>query len=108
MEESFFDKVYEIVKQIPKGKVSTYGQIASVLGMNRGARTVGFALAACKDENVPCHRVVDRFGRTKSAFDTYSTNVQRSMLEAEGVEFSEDNTIDLGKYLWCEIGKQDD
>ncbi len=68
MEESTFDKVYKIMKQIPKGKVATYGQIAAILEMSKGARTVGFALAACKDDTIPCHRVVDRFGGTKSAF----------------------------------------
>lgn len=88
------------MKQIPKGNVATYGQIAAMLGMNRGARTIGFAMAACKDECVPCHRVVDRFGRTKSAFDTYGTGIQRSMLESEGIEFSPDGTIDLEEYLW--------
>ena len=54
------------------GKVATYGQIARLAGMPRCARTVGYAMAGCKDATVPCHRVVDRFGGTKACFDTHS------------------------------------
>ena len=65
-----FARIYAVVRQIPAGRAATYGQIARLAGMPRCARTVGYALAACRDKTVPCHRVVDRLGRTKSCFDT--------------------------------------
>ena len=69
---SVFGVFYAIVRQIPAGKVATYGQIARLAGMPRCARTVGYAMAGCQDATVPCHRVVDRFGGTKACFDTHS------------------------------------
>ena len=95
-----FDKVYEIVRRIPCGRVATYGQIARMLGMPRAARMVGTAMAACGDPGVPCHRVVDRLGRTKAAFDTFQPDTQRLMLEAEGVTFLGDGRVDLDECLW--------
>ena len=89
-----------ITAQIPPGRVATYGQIARLAGMPRCARTVGYALAACTDPTVPCHRVVDRFGGTKTAFDTFAPNSQRAMLEAEGIPFRPDGTVDLERCRW--------
>ena len=68
--------------------------------MPRCARTVGYALADCRDPAVPCHRVVDRFGGTKAAFDTLAPGTQRALLEAEGVPFRPDGTVDLERCLW--------
>ena len=90
----------EIVRHIPEGKVATYGQIARLAGMPRCARTVGYAMAGCQDPSVPCHRVVDRFGGTKACFDTYAPDTQRALLEAEGVTFRLDGTVDLEQCLW--------
>ena len=95
-----FDEVYATVRCIPCGRVATYGQIARMLGMPRGARLVGYAMAACRDASVPCHRVVDRLGRTKAAFDTFQPDTQRAMLAAEGVSFLDDGRVDLQKSLW--------
>lgn len=95
-----FDIFYTIVRQIPAGRVATYGQVARLAGMPRCARTVGYAMAACRDPSVPCHRVVDRFGGTKSCFDTYAPGTQRMLLEAEGVPFRPDGTADLDLCLW--------
>ena len=95
-----FHIFYEIVRQIPAGKVATYGQIARLAGMPRCARTVGYAMAGCSDPTVPCHRVVDRFGGTKACFDTYAPGTQRALLEAEGVTFRLDGTADLEAHLW--------
>ena len=64
-----FEIFYAVVRQIPPGRVATYGQIARLSGMPRCARTVGYAMAGCKDPSIPCHRVVDRFGGTKACFD---------------------------------------
>ena len=88
---SVFGVFYAIVRQIPAGKVATYGQIALLAGMPRCARTVGYAMAGCQDATVPCHRVVDRFGGTKACFDTHSP---------EGVLFRLDGTVDLERCQW--------
>ena len=95
-----FSAFYTVVRRIPAGKVATYGQIARLAGMPRCARTVGYAMAACTDPTVPCHRVVDRFGGTKAAFDTLAPGTQRALLEAEGVPFRPDGTADLSACLW--------
>ena len=95
-----FATFYEIVRHIPAGKVATYGQVARLAGMPRCARTVGYAMAGCTDPTVPCHRVVDRFGGTKACFDTYAPGTQRALLEAEGVTFRLDGTVDLEEHLW--------
>ena len=100
MSSGVFSAFYDTVRQIPPGYVATYGQIARLAGMPRCARTVGYAMAGCKDPSVPCHRVVDRFGGTKSCFDVYAPGTQRSILESEGVSFRLDGTVDLEQHLW--------
>ena len=76
-----FAAFYDVVRRIPVGTVATYGQVARMAGMPRCARTVGYAMAGCRDASVPCHRVVDRFGGTKTCFDTYAPGTQRALLE---------------------------
>jgi methylated-DNA-protein-cysteine methyltransferase-like protein len=100
MNHAIFEAFYGIVRQIPVGKVATYGQIAKLAGMPRNARIVGYAMAGCRDSRIPCHRVVDRFGQTKAAFDTYSSGTQRALLEAEGVLFRLDGTVDMSLCQW--------
>lgn len=100
MNGRIFAAFYDIVRRIPAGKVATYGQIARMAGMPRCARTVGYAMAGCHNPAIPCHRVVDRFGGTKSVFDTYAPGTQRSLLEAEGVAFRPDGTVDLELCRW--------
>ena len=100
MSGSVFSRFYDIVRQIPPGKVAPYGQVARLAGMPRCARTVGYAMAGCTDPSVPCHRVVDRFGGTKACFDTFAPGTQRALLEAEGVTFMLDGTVDLGQCQW--------
>lgn len=95
-----FSAFYRVVRRIPVGKAATYGQVARLAGMPRCARTVGYALAACQDPAVPCHRVVDRLGRTKAVFDTLAPGTQRALLEAEGVPFRPDGTVDLDQCRW--------
>lgn len=102
---SFYDQVYEVVKRIPVGKVATYGQIAAVLGSPRASRAVGYALHSNPAPGViPCHRVVNRFGRTAPAFAFGGEDVQKKLLEAEGVEVRGDHTVDLDKYLARDLG----
>ncbi len=101
MSGAVFSKIYAVTRRIPKGKVATYGQIALLAGIPRGARIVGYAMASCPaGSGVPCHRVVDRLGRTKPAFDTYAPGTQRILLEREGVLFREDGTVDLSRCRW--------
>ena len=95
-----FAAFYDVVRRIPAGTVATYGQVARMAGMPRCARTVGYAMAGCRDASVPCHRVVDRFGGTKTCFDTYAPGTQRALLEAEGVQFRPDGTVDLEQSQW--------
>ena len=101
-----FTAFYRIIRRIPAGRVATYGQIARLAGMPRCARTVGYALADCSDPAVPCHRVVDRFGGTKAAFDRLAPGTQRALLEAEGIPFRPDGTVDLERCRW-EPGPED-
>lgn len=100
MSAGAFSRIYAAVRQIPAGKVSTYGQVARAAGLPRCARVVGYAMAACQDRSVPCHRVVDRFGGTKAVFDTHAPGTQRALLEAEGAPFRLDGTVDLELCLW--------
>ena len=95
-----FDAFYGIVRRIPAGKVATYGQVARLAGMPRCARTVGYAMAGCRDASVPCHRVVDRFGGTKACFDRLAPGTQRALLEVEGVLFRPDGTVNIAQCLW--------
>ena len=96
-----FEQIWAVVREIPPGKVATYGQIARLTGRPRGARLVGYAMASCPASgDVPCHRVVDRFGGTKRAFDTYMPDGQRFLLEAEGVTFRPDGTVDMDRCQW--------
>lgn len=95
---NFFNKVYSLVKKIPEGKVTTYGQIARALG-TKDARKVGWALHANKDENTPCHRVVSKEGRLAKNFAFDGEEEQRRRLQEEGVTFTDSIHVDL-KHLW--------
>ena len=96
---SVFEKIYEVVKTIPRGRVATYGQVALLAGNPRWARVVGYALHNNPSpETIPCHRVVNREGRVADAFVFGGGNVQRSLLEDEGIIFDYDGRIDLKKY----------
>ena len=94
-----FEKIYEVVRNIPKGKVATYGQVATLAGNPRWARVVGYALHNNPDPStIPCHRVVNREGKVAAAFVFGGSGVQRGLLESEGIVFEPDGTIDLEKY----------
>lgn len=97
----FTNKVYEIVQRIPYGRVMTYGQIAALLGLPRAAREVGWALNAVpKGMNVPCQRVVNRFGGLASGYGWGGQKAHKADLLPEGVEISDEFTVDLQKYQW--------
>lgn len=97
---NFNQKVYEIVKKVPKGKVTTYGEIARKLGNPRWSRQVGWALHANNSTQVPCHRVVDRTGRVAPNFAFDGAKEQRRRLEVEGVQFQDEMHVDLDKFIW--------
>ena len=102
-EKNSYEKVYEVVKQIPKGKVATYGQVAALAGNPRWARVVGYALHVNPDpDGIPCYRVVNREGRLSDAFAFGGVNQQKVLLEADGIEV-EDNHVDLEIYQWRKI-----
>lgn len=100
MEKSTFELIYDIVKQIPKGTVATYGQVAALAGNRRWSRVVGYALHVNPDpEHIPCHRVVNRLGEVSKAFAFGGENRQVDLLMQEGVGF-QDGKVDLQKYGW--------
>ena len=97
-EEGFFDRVYAVVKRIPRGRVLTYGQVAALLGDPRWARMVGWALGGCTSGAIPCHRVVNSRGGCSSGYASGHPEQQRARLQAEGVRFRLDGTLDLTTY----------
>lgn len=101
----FSDKVFEVVENIPKGKVSTYGQVARMMGSPRSARYVGYALRNNPYPGVmPCHRVVFQDGRICEGYAFGGPEVQRKLLEDEGIVFLDDIHIDMDKHLWMPEG----
>lgn len=99
LESNFFEKVYQVVRKIPKGKVMTYGQIAKILG-TKDARKVGWALHGNKDPNISCHRVVNKEGRVATNYAFEGWEEQKRKLLAEGVTFVDEKHVDLSKCLW--------
>ena len=95
-----FERIYAVVRQIPRGCVATYGQVAALAGNKRWARVVGFALHVNPDpEGIPCYRVVNREGRVSEAFAFGGVNRQIGLLEADGIPCP-DGIVDLKKYQW--------
>ena len=97
-----FERIYAVVRRIPRGCVATYGTVARLAGNPRWARVVGYALHANPDpEGIPCYRVVNREGRTAPAFAFGGEDVQRRLLEADGVPFLPNGNVDLAECAWC-------
>jgi methylated-DNA-protein-cysteine methyltransferase related protein len=99
---SSYQRYYEVVKRIPSGRVATYGSVASEAGMPGRARQVGYAMAALPDDHdVPWHRVINARGEvSRRAGGTAFEQIQRKMLEAEGVRFDERGRVDLDACGW--------
>jgi len=96
-----FDKIYNVVKKIPKGKVASYGTVAAMAGNPRWSRVVGYALHVNPQPGtIPCHRVVTRNGEVSRAFAFGGENMQRLLLSEEGVEFLPDGRVDMKKHAW--------
>ncbi|HKJ32106.1 MAG TPA: MGMT family protein [Balneolales bacterium] len=101
--KNFFEKVYQVVAQIPYGRVTTYGTIAAYLGAKRSARMVGWALNATRDNpeygHLPCHRVVNRNGEVTGE-RYFMGDIMCERLKQEGIVFIDENTVDLVKFIW--------
>jgi methylated-DNA-protein-cysteine methyltransferase-like protein len=104
MASALYDRIWAVVKRIPRGRVATYGQIAALAGMPRHARQAGYALAALPENvKIPWHRVINAQGRVSLRlrhWDSGSDDLQKILLEAEGVIFSAGGKVDLKKFQW--------
>ena len=97
---NFFDKVYVVAKQIPYGRVTSYGAIANYLGAKRSARMVGYAMNGSVGKDVPAHRVVNRKGLLTGKHHFDGTNLMQQLLESEGVEVIDNQIQDFKKVFW--------
>ncbi|MDO4572966.1 MAG: methylated-DNA--[protein]-cysteine S-methyltransferase [Clostridia bacterium] len=95
-----FQRLYDIVRRIPPGRVATYGQIAAMAGHPRAARVVGGAMRLCADPSVPCQRVVCAAGRLAGGFGAGGAAEQAMLLRMEGVPFLPDGRVDLARCRW--------
>ena len=98
---NFYERVYELVRHVPYGKVVTYGQVAALLGAPHAARAVGYALRALSEgSDVPWHRVINREGQISSRHPASGPILQRILLQAEDVDFDAQDRVDLSYYRW--------
>ena len=99
---SFFEKVFEVVRLIPHGRVTSYGAIAEYLGSRGSARMVGWAMNASHSskQNVPAHRVVNRKGLLTGKHHFGTTSIMQQLLESEGIKIENDQVVDFEKLLW--------
>lgn len=96
---NFFQDVYEVVKLIPKGRVTSYGAIAHYLGVKSSARMVGWAMNGCPDD-VPAHRVVNGSGLLTGKHHFKPPSAMQERLEAEGIKVSQDKVLDFNEVFW--------
>ena len=101
-EESFFELVFEVVRQIPEGRVTSYGAVAAALGAKSSARMVGWALNGCHllQPRVPAHRVVNRQGRLTGKIHFNPPEQMQALLEKEGVSVVDDQVVDFATRFW--------
>jgi len=98
---NFFERVYDVARQIPYGKVTSYGAIAKALGAARSARMVGWAMNASHlKDDIPAHRVVNRKGVLTGKHHFDGTNLMQQLLESEGVKIKDNQIVDFDKYFW--------
>ena len=100
-QHDFFERVYEVVRQIPYGRVTSYGAIAKYLGAARSSRMVGYAMNNCHDlDDVPAHRVVNRKGVLTGKHHFPGINLMQQLLENEGIQVIEDQVQDFETLFW--------
>ncbi|ALJ05886.1 cysteine methyltransferase [Pseudalgibacter alginicilyticus] len=97
---NFFDKVYEVAKQIPYGRVTSYGAIAKFLGATKSARMVGYAMNGSHGKDVPAHRVVNRKGLLTGKHHFDGTHLMQQLLESEGVKVVNNQVQDFDNVFW--------
>ena len=107
-DKTYRERLYELVRSIPKGRVMTYGQIALILGEGYTPRTVGYVMHGADSEKVPWQRVINSQGKCSTGRLTIPLNLQQELLEAEGVEFNAAGKCDLAKFLWFPEGFEED
>lgn len=107
--EDFFKKVYEVVKQVPPGRVTSYGAIAAYLGTTGSARMVGWAMNTShhSTEYIPAHRVVNRNGLLTGKHHFGSLTAMQELLENEGVRISDDQVVEFRKLFWDPLKEMD-
>lgn len=98
--DNFFERVYEVVRQVPYGRVTSYGVIAKYLGAARSARMVGWAMNGSHSHDVPAHRVVNRVGLLSGKHHFGGTNLMQQLLESEGIKVKENKVVKFEKYFW--------
>lgn len=102
--KDFFDQVYQVVRLIPEGRVTSYGAIANYLGANRGARMVGWAMNAAHGlDDVPAHRVVNRNGLLSGRHHFSTPTMMQELLEKEGIVIEDDAIVDFGRHVWIPL-----
>lgn len=101
-EENFFELVYEVARQIPKGRVTSYGAIAACLGAKSSARMVGWAMNGCHRvrPKVPAHRVVNRLGILSGAAHFTPTGRMQQLLKKEGIKVKDNQVMDFKNLFW--------
>ncbi len=97
---NFFDKVYEVARLVPYGRVTSYGAIAKYLGASRSARMVGYAMNGSHSKDVPAHRVVNRKGLLTGKHHFEGTNLMQQLLENEGIQVIENQIQDFKNLFW--------
>ncbi len=97
--DDFYERVYEVVALIPRGKVTTYGAIAAHLGVASGARMVGYALNRSHGKQIPAHRVLNRLGQLTGRAH-FPDDTMRERLQQEGISFVEEFTVDIDRHFW--------
>lgn len=100
MADTGYARIYAVVRRIPKGRVATYGQVAELAGLPRQARQVGYALAALSERGVPWHRVINAQGEVSARSDPGPEQLQRVLLEREGVTFDAQGRVSLARQRW--------
>ena len=100
-QRNYFEEVYEVVRLVPKGRVTTYGAIARYLSLRAGARMVGWAMNGSHNyPNVPAHRVVNSVGVLSGKHFFGGPTIMQQLLEDEGVAVVDDRIVDFEKWLW--------
>lgn len=100
-EDNFFERVYDVVRQIPPGKVTSYGAIAKAIGSPQSSRMVGYAMNASHTmDDVPAHRVVNRKGMLTGKHHFEGSNLMQQLLESEGIKVVENKIVDFEKHFW--------